>query len=34
MKKKNNSSENYIQVDYYNDVSSDTPDLVYEGVWE
>ena len=29
-----NSSENYIQVDYYNDVSLDTPDLVYEGVWE
>jgi len=28
------SAENYIQVDYYNDLASETPDLVYEGVWE
>lgn len=28
------NAENYIQVDYYNDLASETPDLVYEGVWE
>jgi hypothetical protein len=28
------SSENYIQVDYYNDLASNTPDLVYEGIWK
>lgn len=28
------SSENYIQVDYYNDSASNTPDLVYEGIWK
>ena len=28
------NAENYIQVDYYNDLASELPDLVYEGVWE
>ena len=28
------NAENYIEVDYYNDLASETPDLVYEGVWE
>lgn len=28
------SSENYIEVDYYNDLASLTPDLIYEGVWK
>ena len=28
------NAENYIQVDYYNDLASETPDLVYEGVWK
>lgn len=28
------NASNYIQVDYYNDVASDTPDLVYEGIWK
>lgn len=30
----NSSAENYIQVDYYNDLASELPDLVYEGIWE
>ena len=29
-----NSASNYIEVDYYNDLASVTPDLIYEGVWE
>lgn len=28
-----NGSANYIEVDYYNDLASTTPDLVYEGIW-
>ena len=29
-----NLADNYIEVDYYNDLASKTPDLVYEGIWE
>lgn len=29
-----NNKENYVQVDYYNDLASEIPDLVYEGVWK
>ena len=29
-----NSADNYIEVDYYNDLASVTPDLIYEGVWK
>lgn len=28
-----NHSENYIEIDYYNDLSADVPDLVYKSVW-
>jgi len=28
------NAENYIEVDYYNDLASETPDLVYEGIWK
>ncbi len=28
-----NSSSNYIQVDYYNDLSQSVPDFVFEGEW-
>ena len=29
-----NSTEKYIEVDYFNDVASNIPDLIYEGIWK
>lgn len=29
-----NGADNYIEVDYYNDIASEKPDLVYEGTWK